>query len=160
MAAVAVAGASLTACSSSSHPAFEGPTPLAGTVISGRVIVEDRTFTTAAAGRPRFVPCQGLSGCARTSLSTGEAYPGAKIPPGIDDDIDYTQEFVLYLVGAAFEEATFEDHTAYIRLRPRDGGFQIVKLDARELFTSVEPRFSFQDDAGKVLCTSSWEGCG
>lgn len=160
MAAVAVAGASLTACSSSPHPAFESGTPLPGTVISGRVIAEDRSFTSAAAGRPRFVPCQGLSGCARKSPGTGDAYPGVNLPPGIDDDIDYTQEFVLYLVGVAFEEASFEDHTAHIRVRPREGGFQMVKLDARELFTSVEPRFTFQDDTGKVLCTSSWEGCG
>ena len=160
MAAVAVAGASLTACSSSPHPAFESSTPLPGAVISGRVIAEDRFFSSAATGRPRFVPCQGLSGCARTSPSTGDAYPGLTLPPGIDDDIDYTQEFVLYLVGAAFEEASFEKYVAHIRLRPRDGGFQMVKLDARELLTVVDPTFSFEDDTGKVLCTSSWEGCG
>ena len=160
MAAVAMAGASLTACSSSPHPAFETGSPLPGTVISGRVIAEDRSFTSQASGRPRFVACSGLSGCARTSPATGAAYPGVNLPKGIDDNIDYTQEFVLYLVGAAFEEASFEEFTAHIRVRPREGGFQMVKLDARELFTAVEPKFSFEDDTGKVLCTSSWEGCG
>jgi hypothetical protein len=124
------------------------------------VIAEDRSFTTQASGRPRFVPCTGLSGCARTSPSTGDAYPGVNLPAGIDDDIDFTQEFVLYLVGAAFEEASFDEFTAHIRVRPRGDGFQMVKLDARELFTVVEPKFSFQDEDGKVLCTSSWEGCG
>jgi hypothetical protein len=160
VAAVAVAGMSLTACSASPHPAFEGGAALPGTVISGRVIAEDRSFVSPASGRPRFVPCQGLSGCARTSPGTGEAYPGVTLPAGIDDQIDYTQEFVLYLVGAAFEEATFEQFTAHIRVRPREGGFQMVKLDGRELFSVVEPTFAFQDDKGKVLCTSSWEGCG
>ena len=160
MAAVAVAGMTLTACSSSPHPAFDSGSPLPGSVISGRVIAEDRSFVSPASGRPRFVPCNGLSGCARTSPATGDAYPGVTLPAGIDDDIDYTQEFVLYLVGAAFEEATFEQFTAHIRVRPREGGFQMVKLDARQLFSVVEPTFSFQDEDGETLCTSSWEGCG
>ncbi len=160
MAAVAVAGLALTACSSSPDPAFETTTPLPGSVISARVIADDRSFAAPGTGRPRFVPCQGLSGCARTTPATGDAYPGVVLPPGIDDQIEHGQEFVLYLVGAGFLEATFNNPTVHVRVKAREGGFQMVKLDGREVLAVVDPRFSFEDEDGDVICTSSWEGCG
>lgn len=160
MAAVAVAGLALTACSSSPHPAFESSTPLPGGIIPARVIAEDRSFVSPGTARPRFVPCQGLSGCARTSPATGDAYPGVVLPSGVDDQIEYSSEFVLYLVNAAFEEATFNRPTVHIRVRPRENGFQMVKLDGRDVLSVVDPSFVFEDADGKVICMSSWEGCG
>lgn len=160
VAAVAVAGMTLTACSPTPHPAFESSSPAPGTVIPARVIADDGSFGAAATGRPRFVPCQGLSGCARTSPDRGEAYPGVVLPSGVDDQVEYSQELVLYLVGAAFEEATFDWPTVHIRVRPRERGFQMVKLGASDVFSVLDPKFSFENEDGKVICTSSWEGCG
>lgn len=160
MAAVAVAGALLAACSSDTPEPFRTTSPLTGSVVVARVVAEDRTFAPADAKRPRFVPCQGLSGCARTSPGTGDSYPSAVLPTGVDDQIDFTQEFVLYLVGASFTEATFDQITVHVRVAERDKGFQMVKLDGREVNSVVDPTFSFEDEAGNVICTSKWEGCG
>jgi hypothetical protein len=124
------------------------------------VIAEDRAFVSSGTGRPRFVPCQGLSGCARTSPATGDAYPGVILPSGVDDQIEFSSEVVLYLVNAAFEEATFDLPTVRIRVRTRERGFQMVKLDGRDVLSVVDPSFWFEDEDGKLICMSSWEGCG
>lgn len=158
VAAVVVAGVALTACSASDAP-FETSSPLPGSVVPARVVADDRAFAAENATRPRFVPCQGLSGCARTSPS-GDSYPGVVLPSGVDDEVDFAQEFVLYLTGAAFVEATVQQGTVRVRVRPRDGGFQMVKLDGREVLSIVDPRFSFEDENGRAICTSMWEGCG
>src|SRR5688572_3208072 len=119
VAAVAVAGSLLTACSSDTPEPFRTSSPLTGSIVVARVVADDQTFARADAKRPRFVPCQGLSGCARTSPGTGDYYPSVVLPSGVDDQLDFTQEFVLYLVGAAFVEATFDQTTVHIRVTER-----------------------------------------
>jgi hypothetical protein len=156
--AVVVAGSVLAACSTTPSP-FDSSSPLPGSVIPARVVADDRAFAAESTIRPRFVPCQGLSGCARTSPS-GDSYPGVVLPSGVDDEIDFAQEFVLYLIDAAFVEATVQQGTVHLRVRPRERGFQMVKLDGREVLSVVDPRFSFEDESGRVICTSMWEGCG
>ena len=160
MAAVAVAGSLLTACSSSTPTPFAATTPVAGSQIAATIIATDTAFVAANAKRPRFVPCQGLSGCARSSPGTGDSYPGVTLPTGVDDQVDYAQEFVLYLVGATFDQATLDQATVHVRLQPRSNGFQMVKLDGRDVLPIVDPTFSFEDEAGTVICTSMWAGCG
>lgn len=158
MAAVVGTSVALAACSASDVP-FDTSSPLPGSVIPARVVADDRAFVAESTTRPRFVPCQGLSGCARTSPS-GDSYPGVVLPSGVDDEIDFAQEFVLYLIDAAFVEATIQEGTVHLRVRPRERGFQMVKLDGREVLSVVDPRFSFEDESGRVICTSMWEGCG
>ena len=158
MAAVAVAGSVLTACSSSTPAPFRSEAPITGTVVAARVIADDPTFDPDAAARPHFVPCRGLSGCARSSPETGEYYPGVSLPPKIDDEVDYTEQFVLYLAGASFEQATLDGSTVHVRVSKRESGFQMVKLSGQDVL-ALNPTFSFQTDDGTVLCTSSWEGC-
>jgi hypothetical protein len=157
--AVAVACSALTACSSSTPTPFERETPLAGNVVSARVLADDPSFVAQTTTRPRFVPCQGLSGCARTSPATGDAYPGVVLPSGVDDNVDISQEIVLYIVDAEFQEATLDQAVVHVRVRPRERGFQMVKLDGREVLSVVQPRFWFEDEGGGVICTSAWEGC-
>jgi hypothetical protein len=158
VASVAVAGVALTACSSSTPEPFRSDAPIPGSVIAARVIADDPIFDPDAARRPHFVPCRGLSGCARSSPEVGEYYPGVALRANVDDEVDYTEQFVLYLAGAAFEQATLDGTTVHVRVSARARGFQMVKLTGQDVLT-VEPTFSFQTADGSVLCTSSWEGC-
>jgi hypothetical protein len=161
VAAVALAGVVLTACSSSTPSPFSSSSPLPGSIISARVVADDRSYVPQSDIRPRFVPCQGLSGCARTSPTGGDAYPGVILPTGVDSQVDYGQEFVVYLVDATFDAATLDQTTVHIRVNRRERGFQMVKLDGQDVFSVFEPSFSFEDAAtGKQICESKWEGCG
>ena len=160
MAAVAVSGSLLTACSPSIPEPFASTSPVPGSVIAANVVATDTAFVPANAKRPRFVPCQGLSGCARSSPGTGDYYPGVILPSAADDQVDYSREFVLYLAGASFDQATLEQTTVHVRLQPRSNGFQMVKLDGRDVLPLTAPTFSFEDEAGTVICTSMWMGCG
>ena len=130
-----------------------------GSVIAARVIADDPSFDPASARRLHFVPCAGLSGCARVSPQSGEYYPGADVPADVDDQVDYTEQFVIYLAGAQFEAATLEGTTVHVRVTPEKKGFQMVKLTGQGVLTLATPTFSFQTSSGAVLCTSSWEGC-
>jgi len=160
VAAVAVTGSLLAACSSSPPAPFASEPPIRGDVIAARVIAEDVAFAPANAKRAKFVPCQGLSGCARTSPGSGDYYPGVNLPTSIDSQVDPTQEFVVYLVGSAFDQATLDGTTIHVRVQPKSKGFQMVKLDGRGVLPIADPTFSFEDETGKVICTSAWEGCG
>jgi hypothetical protein len=160
VAAVAVTGSLLTACSSGTPSPFASETPVRGSAIAAEVLVNDTLFTPSDAKRSRFVPCQGLSGCARSSPATGDYYPGVIFPTGVDGRVDLSQEFVLYLVGAEFDQATLDQATVHVRLVTKSKGFQMVKLDGRDVLTIVDPTFSFEDETGAVICTSMWEGCG
>jgi hypothetical protein len=159
VAAVAVAGSVLTACSSGTPAPFRSEAPIPGSVIAARVIGEDPTFDPEAAKRPHFVPCSGLSGCARSSPEAGEFYPGVTLPTNIDDQVDYSAQFVLYLAGATFDAATLDGATVHVRVTKSARGFQMVKLAQQDVLTLASPTFSFQTADGTVLCSSSWEGC-
>jgi len=159
VAAVAVTGSLLTACSGATPAPFRSEPPLTGDVLAARVIADDTAFDPDTATRPRFVPCRGLSGCARSSPETGSYYPGVTLPANVDDEVDYSEQFVLYLVGAAFDQATIDGTTVRVRLSRRAKGFQMVKLTGRDLLGFPSPTFVFQDEAGRRICTSSWEGC-
>jgi hypothetical protein len=160
VAAVAVTGSMLTACSGETPAPFRSEPPLAGSVIAARVIADDTAFDPDFAKRPRFVPCQGLSGCTRSSPTASEYYPGVTLPPNVDDQVDYSDQFVLYLAGAAFDAATLDQATIHVRLRERPKGFQMVKLTGQGVLGVPNPTFVFQNEAGGTICTSSWEGCG
>jgi len=160
VAAVAVTGSLLTACSSGTPEPFRSETPVPGSTIAAEVLITDTEFAPSDAKRPHFVPCQGLSGCARTSPAIGDYYPGVIFPAAVDGQVDFSQEFVLYIVGAEFDQATLEGATVHLRLVRRSKGFQMVKLDGQDLFAIVDPTFSFEDENGTVICTSGWEGCG
>jgi hypothetical protein len=149
----------MTACSSSTPAPFQSRPPVPGDVIAARTIAEDPTFDPSVTRRPRFVPCQGLSGCARSSPATGEYYPGVIVPSPVDASVDYSQEFVLYLTGASFDQATLEGTTIHVRLATKPRGFQMVKLDGQGVLTVGSPAFSFENEGGTVICTSGWEGC-
>jgi len=160
VASVAVAGSLLPACSSSTPAPFRSEPPARGDVIAARVIAEDPTFDPETARRPRFVPCQGLSGCARSSPESGEFYPGVIVPTPADASVDYSQEFVLYLAGASFDQATLDGTTVHVRVARQARDFQMVKLDGQQVLTIAYPTFSFEDENGSVICTSDWGGCG
>jgi hypothetical protein len=160
VAAVAVTGSLLTACSSGTPSPFASETPIRGSTIAAEVLVNDPSFAPSDAKRPRFVACQGLSGCARTSPIEGEYYPGVIFPAAVDGRVDFSQEFVLYVVGAEFDEATLDQTTVHVRLAAKPKGFQMVKLDGRDVTTIVDPTFSFENENGAAICTSMWEGCG
>ena len=160
MAAVAVAGAVMTACSPSTPEPFRSEPPLRGSVIAAQVIAEDIAFDPGNARRPRFFVCQGLSGCARSSPVDGEYYPGLVLPSAIDSQIDFDSQFALYLLGGAFEEATLDQTTVRIRVATRERGFQMVKLDGRSVLPIIDPQFRFQAPDGTAFCSSSWGGCG
>jgi hypothetical protein len=160
VAAVAVAGSLLTACSSGTPAPFASDTPVRGSTVAAEVLANDTSFTSSYAKRPRFVPCQGLSGCARSSPVTGDYYPGAIVPTAVDSQVDFSQEFVLYLVGAEFDQATLDRTTVHVRVQPRSKGFQMVKLDGRDVSLIADATFSFEDENGNVICASMWEGCG
>jgi hypothetical protein len=155
VAAVAVTGSLLTACSSGTPSPFASETPVRGSTVAAEVLVNDLSFAPSDAKRHRFVPCQGLSGCARSSPSTGDYYPGVIFPTAVDSQVDFSEEFVLYLVGAEFDQTT-----VHVRVKPRAAGFQMVKLDGRDVSVLVDAMFSFEDANGAVICTSMWEGCG
>jgi hypothetical protein len=129
-------------------------------VVAARVVADDPAFPASSARVPRFVPCRGLSGCARSATGIGEFYPGAVVPPGADDDVDHTIEFLLYLVGARFEQADLAGDTLHVEVTERSGGFQMVKLDGRLVLASTGVRVSFEQ-RGRVICETepSWEGC-
>ena len=160
VASVAVTGSLLTACSSGTPAPFRTEPALAGSVVAAQVLVTDPTFAPSDAKRPRFVPCQGLSGCARSSPATGDYYPGVVVPSGVDGKVDFSQELVLYLVGVEFDQATLDGTTVHVRVAPKTEGFQMVKLDGQDVLAVIDPRFSFEDENGAVICTSMWEGCG
>ena len=159
MATVLAVGGALTSCSSPSTDPFTRPSEAPGIIVAGRVVADDPAFDPAAARRPRFVPCQGLSGCARTSPVDGDYYPGLNLPPTVDTEVDFDSQAILYLVGAKFVSATLEDDTVHVRLEPRLTGFQMVKLDGREILTVPVIRYSFERGTD-VLCVSGLEGCG
>ena len=159
VASVAVTGSLLTACSGSTPAPFQTESPLRGDVIPARVIAEDRIFDPETATRPRFVPCEGLSGCARTSPQ-GDYYPGVDLPSGIDSQVDLSQEFVLYLAGGDFDQATLDGTMVHVRLAGTAKGFQMVKLDGQQVLAIPNPTFSFETENGTVICTASWGGCG
>lgn len=123
-----------------------------------RVIADDASFDPNNAKRPRFVACQGLSGCARTSPTDGELYPGVVLPAGADDEVDFSAEVVLYLLGSRFVQADLVSDVVHIKLEERSAGFQMVKLDAREILPLPLPRFSFEVGSRR-LCIAFWEGC-
>jgi len=159
VAAVLALGGALVSCTSSSSDPFTEPPPARGAVVAAKVVVDDPAFDPSLARRPRYVPCIGLSGCARSSPAVGDFYPGANIPDAADQDVNYSSQVVLYLVAAHFETATLEDDTIHVRLTPRPAGFEMVKLDASEILTVPVPRYSFEHGAA-VLCASGLEGCG
>jgi hypothetical protein len=159
VAAVAVAGPLLAACSSSTPAPFRTEAPIPGSAIAARVVADDPEFDPAATRRPHFVPCSGLSGCARSSPQAGEYYPGVTLPANVDDEVDYTQQFVIYLAGAEFEDATLDGPTVHVRLTERSRGFQMVKLAQQDVLTLASPTFSFVTASGTALCSASWEGC-
>lgn len=160
MASVAVAGSLLGACSSSTPEPFRSETPVRGSVIAAAVIAEDVAFNPADARRPRFFVCQGLSGCARSSPADGEYYPGVVLPSAVDTQVDFDSQFVLYLLGATFEEAALDQITVRVRVTPRERGFQMVKLDGRSVLPIIDPQFRFQGPDGTAFCSSTWGGCG
>ncbi len=161
MAAVAVAASTLAACSSGTTEPFTQPTAPPGEAIAGRVVADDPGFPTGLAKRPRFVPCRGLSGCARTDPVIGAYYPGASLPAGVDDEVDYSVEMVVYLVGARFVAAGLARSTVHVEVEEREAGFQMVKLDGRDVFVLDEPRFRFAQ-RGRAICVvePGEEGCG
>ena len=160
MAAVAVAGSLLVACSSSTPEPFQSEPPVRGDVIAARVIAEDVAFDPADARRPRFFACQGLSGCARSSPADGDYYPGVVLPSAVDSQVDYGAQFVLYLLGAHFEEAALEQTRVNVKVTPREKGFQMVKLDGRSVLPIIDPQFRFLGPDGTAFCSSTWGGCG
>jgi hypothetical protein len=160
VAAVAVAGSLLTACSSGTPAPFRSEPAIPGSTIAAEVLITDTEFAPSDAERPRFVPCQGLSGCARTSPEVGDYYPGVIFPSAVDGQVDFSQEFVLYLVGAEFDQATLDGTTVHVRLVKKSKGFQMVKLDGQDVLAVVDPAFSFEDTNGALICGSGWEGCG
>ena len=160
MASVAVTGSLLTACSASTPAPFRSEQPIRGSVVPAKILTDDAAFDPASARRARFVPCQGLSGCARSSPVSGDYYPGAVLPTGVDAQVDYSQEFVLYLAGATFDQATLDQSTVHVRVELRAKGFEMVKLDGQDVLATPSPTFSFEDPNGRVICTSGWEGCG
>jgi len=157
VASVAVSGM-LTACSASTPAPFRTEPPQPGDIIPARLIAEDRAFDPSTATRPRFVPCQGLSGCSRTSPE-GDFYPGVDLPSAIDSQVDFSQEFVIYLAGGDFDTATLDGTTIHVRLQRTSHGFQMVKLDGQGVLSIPSPTFSFENEDGTVICTSGWEGC-
>lgn len=158
MAAVLAAGSALAACSG---PAVEsGDLPAdRSSAVAARVLVDDPVFDPAAAKRPRFVPCHGLSGCARSASGVGDFYPGATIPESADLAVDHTVELVLYLVGARFQRADLEQGTVHIKVVSRPAGFQMVKLDGSELLALPNVVYSFEEGTA-VICRGGLEGCG
>jgi hypothetical protein len=156
VAAVAVAGAMLPACSPSTPAPFRTQPPLPGSIVAGDVIAEDLSFPPERSTRARYVPCQGVAACLRTA----NTYPGTTISADVESGVRFTQFFIIYLVGASFDQATFDGTTVHVRIQPRATGLQIAKLDGSDVLPVADPTFSFQDENGKVLCTSSWEGCG
>jgi len=159
VASVAVTGSLLTACSTPTPAPFPTEPPVRGEVIPARLIAEDRIFDPGTATRPRFVPCQGLSGCARTSPQ-GDYYPGVDLPSGIDSQVDLSQEFVLYLAGGDFDQATLDGATVHVRLTETTKGFEMVKVDGQQVLSIPNPTFSFEREDGTVICAASWGGCG
>jgi len=157
VAAVVVAGSALAACSL--PPAPKDSVQTGSRAVAARVVADDPSFSAASAKRPRFFPCQGLSGCARESADAGPAYPGVEIPPAVDGEVDYSAEFVIYLVGARFVEADLVGGNVVVKVTERPSGFQMVKLDARDLATIGTPTFSFEESS-RTICSSSWGGCG
>jgi hypothetical protein len=160
VAAVAVAGSLLTACSSETPEPFKSETPLRGSVIAAQVIAEDIAFDPQEARRPRFFVCQGLSGCARSSPVDGEYYPGVVLASAIDSQVDFDSQFAMYVLGASFEEATLDQTTVHIRVTPRRRGFQMVKLDGTSVLPIIDPQFRFEGPDGTAFCSSTWGGCG
>ena len=158
MAAVLAAGSALAACSGSSAPEADPPANRRSAV-AARVLVDDPAFDPAAAKRPRFVPCHGLSGCARSAEGVGDFYPGAAIPESADLAVDHTVELVLYLVGARFERADLEHGTVHIEVVSRPAGFQMVKLDGSEILVLPNAVYSFEEGTD-VICRGGLEGCG
>lgn len=155
MAAVLAAGSVLAACSEVTPDVRTSPS----SVIAARVLVDDRSFDPAAARRPRFVPCRGLSGCARSAAGVGDFYPGVAVPDTADAAVDHTAEFVIYLVGARFERADLAGTTVHVRVARRPAGFQMVVLDGREVFALPGVTYSFEEGT-EVICRASLEGCG
>jgi len=158
VAAVLAAGSALAACSGSAAPEPDLPANRSSAV-AGRVLVDDPAFDPAAAKRPRFVPCHGLSGCARSAEGVGDFYPGVSIPESADLAVDHTVELVLYLVGARFERADLEQGTVHITVVSRPAGFQMVKLDGSEILALASVVFSFEEGTD-VICRGGLEGCG
>lgn len=158
MAAVLAAGSALAACSGSAAPKADVPANR-NSAVAARVLVDDPAFDPATAKRPRFVPCHGLSGCARSAEGVGDFYPGAAIPESADLAVDHTIELVLYLVGARFERADLEQGTVHVEVVTRSAGFQMVKLDGSEILALPNVIYSFEDGTG-VICRGGLEGCG
>ena len=158
MAAVLAAGSALAACSGSAPVSSDVPANRSSAV-AARVLADDPTFDPAAAKRPRFVPCHGLSGCARSAEGVGDFYPGATVPESADIAVDHTVELVLYLVGARFERADLEQGTVHIKVVSRPAGFQMVKLDGSEILALPNVVYSFEEGTG-VICRGGLEGCG
>ena len=144
MASVAVAGSLLPACSSPTPAPFRSEPPPRGDVIAARVIAEDRTFD------PRF----------RGGAASRHFYPGVIVPTPADASVDYSQEFVVYLAGASFDQATLDGTTVHVRVSRQARDFQMVKLDGQQVLSIATPSFSFEDESGAVICTSGWGGCG
>ena len=158
MAAVLAAGSALAACSGSAAPEADVPANRTSAV-AARVLVDDPTFDPSAAKRPRFVPCHGLSGCARSAEGVGDFYPGATIPESADLAVDHTVELVLYLVGARFDRADLEQGTVHVKIVSRPAGFQMVKLDGTEILALPSVVYSFEE-GNDLICRGGLEGCG
>lgn len=158
MAAVLAAGSALAACSGSATPKADIPENRSSAV-AARVLVDDPAFDPATAKRPRFVPCHGLSGCARSAAGVGDFYPGATIPESADLAVDHTIELVLYLVGARFERADLEQGTVHVKVVSRPAGFQMVKLDGSEILAVPSVVYSFEEGT-ELICRGGLEGCG
>lgn len=152
----------LAACGGDTAGPAARPTGSSTSVVVGRVVADDPGFEAAAANAPRFVACRGLSGCARSAPGTGERYPGAAIPAEADAEVDHTAEFVLYLIGARFEQADLADDTLHVAVTERDGGLQMVKLDGRQVFAASAGVGVAFEARGRLICRMgpSWEGCG
>lgn len=150
----------LAACSGDSITPPAGGAGSPARAVAARIVADDSNFDAAAAQTPRFVACRGLSGCARSAPGIGDRYPGAAIPASADDEVDHTVEFVLYLVGARFEQADLADDTLHVAVTERDGGLQMVKLDGRHVLASAGVSIRFVA-RGREICRMgpSWEGC-
>jgi hypothetical protein len=159
VAAVLAAGSALAACSGTPAPEADDLPENRTSVVAARVLVDDPAFDPSVARRPRFVPCVGLSGCARSTEREGDFYPGADISDSADAEVDHTAELVLYLVAARFDRADLEGNVLHVKVVERPAGFQMVELDGREVLALPSVVYSFEEGS-RAICAGSLEGCG